>query len=705
MMLSEAMIDMKNKNALITMAHVSENADNPYFVFCEFIKYCIHKETSKEMQVDELRRSVGNELGINIPQNIINQCIQFLIDENAVSIINHKVKLIGEFDSDRFSSLQFQYMETERNVVLSLVDFAKKNKKDWSYDYAREQLLYVLDNDCLAFDILNGVKQNQIIDNDAVEEMELEDNQSSPLFTDRYIVGRFIHDLQEKDNIGFSYLRKVCEGLMICIGTYQLQSTNMSLLPQIKGTQFYFDTRLLLRALGCAGQAAVEGVNELIVMIQEGGGGIFYFPQTLEEMERAFDDALTSIEHGRIILDEEMRLFISNTKNAKTLLKVIRSTIREKLSEKKIYYRSLESYSDKDRITYGFPLIELETYMKSHLSWKLKTIENDALSIWEIHMRRRGNYRDYCGTSDCLPVFVTHNPRLISIILSFAKDNKSIKNISQWRPHRLPVITDLRLTCRLWNPSRQAERISLLRLTANVYAAQRPSPGYVKKITELVPQIDQFSPDLTTISISEYLDDQIKNRIFDRIDGNDDSMNLSLLVCTMEEALSLRLNESEEKMQEKEIENKSLKEDIDEERKDKRELIARIIDEAVEKNKNHIGFKNRIKLYACLHWEVIVSVMFCIISTVVGIITNDWNVFWLILVVAIIKLSEEISKSKFIQRRLIKRFKPQIEYRIRNKLKGHLSKLETEYYDEIVDKIIRESPYLRKCNSIIDEKE
>ena len=34
-------INMKNPNALIAMAQVAQNANNPYAAFCEYIKYCI----------------------------------------------------------------------------------------------------------------------------------------------------------------------------------------------------------------------------------------------------------------------------------------------------------------------------------------------------------------------------------------------------------------------------------------------------------------------------------------------------------------------------------------------------------------------------------------------------------------------------------------------------------------------------------------
>ena len=39
-------IDMKNPNALIAMAQVAQNANNPYAAFCEYIKYCVFSTAS-----------------------------------------------------------------------------------------------------------------------------------------------------------------------------------------------------------------------------------------------------------------------------------------------------------------------------------------------------------------------------------------------------------------------------------------------------------------------------------------------------------------------------------------------------------------------------------------------------------------------------------------------------------------------------------
>lgn len=67
---------------------------------------------------------------------------------------------------------------------------------------------------------------------------------------------------------------------------------------------------------------------------------------------------------------------------------------------------------------------------------KPRTIENDAYSLWETHMRRAGNYSEYCGTNLKLPVFVTTNSRLIGVALGYRNARPSTKEIFQWKSNQ-----------------------------------------------------------------------------------------------------------------------------------------------------------------------------------------------------------------------------------------------------------------------------
>ena len=68
-------INMKNPNALIAMAQVAQNANNPYAAFCEYIKYCIFMNTEDTMHITEIREAVGREFGIYIPHNVLLKCL------------------------------------------------------------------------------------------------------------------------------------------------------------------------------------------------------------------------------------------------------------------------------------------------------------------------------------------------------------------------------------------------------------------------------------------------------------------------------------------------------------------------------------------------------------------------------------------------------------------------------------------------------
>ena len=68
-------INMKNPNALIAMAQVAQNANNPYAAFCEYIKYCIFINTEDTMHITEIREAVGREFGIYIPHNVLPELI------------------------------------------------------------------------------------------------------------------------------------------------------------------------------------------------------------------------------------------------------------------------------------------------------------------------------------------------------------------------------------------------------------------------------------------------------------------------------------------------------------------------------------------------------------------------------------------------------------------------------------------------------
>ena len=482
-------INMRNPNALIAMAQVAQNANNPYEAFCEYIKYCVFSNVSSIMTLSEIRTAVGKEFGLYIPHNVLMKCLSYIQDEGVITFDTHQIKRAGPFDTEAFDRDREAYRATELAIIQAMMQYASKYNREWTAEHTRELLIKALDRNGLAYDIFlhegsstNGAHQPTINEREMAEmlpddeEIEPDDIATQPLFTDEYFVGKFIEETLAGDTVQKDYLLKICEGLMLCVGTYQLPSTDTNgRAPQINGTKFFFDTKLLLRFLGCASEAAVSAAAELVALIQNAGGRIYYYPQTLQEMERAFENAAKSLSYGYPPTDDEMRLYAIRIQNNPAIITAKKASLTSELANANIHLAPHETFTDNERIRFGFDRGDLQQYMRSNLPWDPQVIDNDALAIWETHMRRQGNYSEYCGTGAQLPVFVTTNSRLIGIALKFREDRSGTTALYGWKQNRLPVITDIRLTCRLWSPADHSERMSLLYLTANAVAAKRPT--------------------------------------------------------------------------------------------------------------------------------------------------------------------------------------------------------------------------------------
>lgn len=701
---------MKNSNTLIVMAQVAQNGNNPFMTFCEFIKYCIYVSPLESMTISEVKTVVGKEFGLYLPHNILIKCLSHIETEGIISCKDHLITRIGRFDTNAFDNERTLYRKKESELIKSLMQFVAEYHRDWTYDYARELLIKVLDRNGLAYDIFlhdniqKGVSMQIERDIESIIDMFPDDESSDSdadrdqmLFSDEYFVGKYIDKLFSEQSFYIDYLKAICEGLMLCVGAYQIPDidSDASVLS-IKGTSFFFDTKLLLRFLGCAGEAAVESVKELVSLIQSSGGNIYYYPQTLTEMEYAFDKAIRSLSNGSVPYDDEMRIYSTRIKHNIAILTAKKASLKEELSHSQIYYRQHDTFSEADRIRFGFDQNDLRLFMQEQLSWDYQVIENDAQAIWETHMRRQGNYDEYCGTSSKLPVFVTTNSRLIGVALKYREERTSFSSVSKWRINRLPVITDIRLTCRLWSPSSQGDRMSLLYLTANTVAAKRPTPCYINKVKALVDELREEVPQYSGICLSSYFDDNVTDAIFEDTKGLEEKMNIATFASTINELSEWKAREQEEVTAHviSERDEISLKFDAQ---------TQCVIDGAVNANKNKLGIMESL-LWLCLHWSAFVSFFFAGIFALVSYLSGDWRFLLIICVPSLIYVVEKLLSSSYVQRLLLKALLPKAEIVMENKVVKNLREVEKPYKKEIISQIKEQSDLWQKITKIVGEK-
>ncbi|MBR3967964.1 MAG: hypothetical protein IKJ93_00015 [Clostridia bacterium] len=686
-----AVINMKNPNALIAMAQVAQNASNPYDTFCEYIKYCVFTCAKENIKFNDIKESIGDKFGLHMPNNILFNCLTIIAKEGLISFDNHTINRIGSYDTSSFERELISYKKTETAIIKALVDFVSTYKRVWTEEYARDVLIKTLDGNGLAYDIFMYEKK---ISEDSTktlemselveflpddEEQEKTNGSEQPLITDEHFVSKFIDNILASNNVYKEYLRKICEGMMICVGTYQLPSMgSTSTKPQIKGTEFFFDTKLLLRFLGCASEAAVTAARELVTLIQNAGGKIYYYPQTSEEIDRAFEKAIRSLTNHTPPRDEEMRLYAASIENTIAVIRSKKATYKTELNNAGIYLKPHAYFSDKDNVRYGFDKNDLQQFMQKYLSWEDKTIENDALAIWETHMYRKGNYNDYCGTNDQLPVFVTTNSKLIGVALKFREERSKTKELAGWRQNRLPVITDIRLTCRLWSPSSDSERLSLLYLTANVVAAKRPTERYLNEIRELAIKFREQTPEYSGICLPAYFDDEVTDIIIEKTLGESDNLDITTFANTIFEMSELKAKEQEEKT------NQALNQ-LDFISKEFDAQTESIISGAVESNKNKLGLVG-IFLWIILHRTQIITILFAAIISFISYLTSDWHLLFITLIPSGLSCIEQFLASNFIAKKLLKRFHIKIEKAYNNQIIRNLRSSELPYQDIIMER-------------------
>ena len=700
---------MKNPNALISMAHVSENQGNPYSAFCEYIKFCLFSNANDKMNIAEIKSAVVNEFGIKIPNNIILRCLEMIEAEGFASNKRHYTTRKGNYDTNEFEKVRFAFRRMEEELLNSLIEYVKQYDKFWEPEYARELLIKTLYGNGFAYEVFfnNGELEPEKIE-DLLEEGDLADEilvdldsvsdeqslSKEPLFADRTYVGKFVDELLKGDSIIKDYLIKICEGLMICIGTYQLPKENAdSSKIQIKGTVFYFDTRLLLRLLGCAGKAAVEATRELVAMIQSNGGLIRYFPHTLKEMEFAFDEATKSCSGGEIPTDNEMRIYVASIGHSATVLSAKKANLVNELSKINILEQPLQNHSEKERVRYGFDYNDFVQYMQSKLKWDMQVIENDAMSIWEAHMCRRGNYKEYCGTNERLGVFVTNNPMLVKISTEYRESHPNTTGIGAWKSNRLPVITDVRLTCRLWSPASEGKNVPLLYLSANAVAAQRPTKQYLNRIRELASKIGEHVPEFSRIPLPAYFDDNVADSLFKASKGKS-NLDIGMFVTTIEELREVGLKEKEE-------ENKQIQEQLDVV-SDKLDVQTKnIINGAIDSYSNKLTLST-IALWLVLKLEIPIGMLFAVVNTIVSAVTGEWNLMWISLIVVILLVVEYLFASDWVKNYILKKSLPKLEKHFKNSIANRLSKAEKVYEVEILNAIVDQNKLIKRCKELIE---
>lgn len=709
MIYTEVRFDMENSKALITVAYISQSNGNPYQVFCEHIKYCVSIHASRRIFLNDLRLAVEQEFGILFPQNVLRRCLNMLESEGFLVCNQHKIVQKGDFDSVAFDEKRRSFQDAENHLIERVIAEVTALGKTWDESYAKQALSKFLQAKANAFDIFyhgnletfnkecNVTKQSDDHDCEDTEENTEDKSKASESFiSDQWFVGNCIRKIIAENGREKRYLEDVVKGLMICIGAYQLPDDDKLTRLNIKNTEFYFDTKLLLRLLGCAWSEAVESTQELVKLIQMGEGRIYYFPHTLREVSDALERAEDSAKNGSYISDKEMAYYLRYGNVSASTLKAKRLSIEKELGKLKIYKRELREWDEDQNLKFGVDCNDLFKYISGEQpQWDSIAIENDIESIREVHMLRKGNYQNYYGTADKLPVFVTSNTRFVSLILDYGKIREQDKRVSQWRNNRLPIVTDMRLTCRLWNPVQDRADLPLLRLAAGAVAAQQPTPRYFAQLKQAMDDLVNNVPAYANIPVSEFCDDEVTEIVVKQTQGCIDKLDQEVLASSLEEYTRMRL-----------MDEQSLRKEVEEAKGAVEEKLKMQTDGIVEASVQK--YQNKLRGWGVLlrgvrNWDFIVAFIFVVLTSIFGVLSSTWIPLIAILIPVGLMVAERVIGHAFIKRFLLKKLVPHVEKKYKDRVSRKLTVVEKQYEKQILERCVEESKSLKMAKAEMEK--
>lgn len=588
--LNRVIFDMKNQNSLISLAYIKVN-DNPLHIFCHYILYVLLKEPTQELRADVLKDKLFAKFGLNMPQQLINNCIRLLEQRGEVVRLSHgagyRVSKTN-FDLDHFENTILELQEHENTVLESLAAFVnQKYKKGWTREDTRMHLSAFLGKEGYGAQLF------------LQKELKIEGKQASP----SVYIGRYVNYLQRQpDCLELHYLEEIVNGMMVLQGISQTGDYQQNKNQKFKGTVFYFDTKLILRALGFSWNAQVESVRELVRLLRDKyEAKIGIFPQTLSEVENALAAAGASLQKGQPIRDLELKLYSELYPTDAAMLSDFSSIVPELLKrELGIDAPAKINWDKPEAQKYNINVTAIADYIEAQCGWRRGAIDNDVEVINQINILRKADYTRQYGGKEKLPVFVTSNSKLAYTFRDYIMAND--KNRKGWSTHALPVISDNMLLYRVWIPfASEYGSLPALTLSRFAYSAQSEGIVFYEKFRAMASTLEK-TKNVDLVDVTEAVRRKVEDILMMATDGDPERITEDVVATSFDEYVRLeKLHLMEE--------NKNLNE-----KKESRD--SQVIELLAQKYVNKLGPRRLLLLLAKLWWLFAFAALFAITSAI-----------------------------------------------------------------------------------------
>ena len=680
-------IQMNNRNSLIALSFLRE-VENPYEIFCNYIEYCLLNFKGHMASYEKLLDSFKNNSGLNIPNYIFSHCLKIMFSKKAIEKRNNGTMyyLINQtLDLSKFKTKTKLLERQEQDLLSDLVSFVKEYNKSWTIKEAKNYLCDLLLADDNVYSIFNEEKPHKNFDES----------------TNEWLVQKYIRNIYESKDVYYDYLMDIVQGLVVYVGTlYTNPNNNIN----IVNTDFYFDTKLILRFLGYTSDVYHQSVTQLIDLIRKiYNGNICVFRHTVKEIESALYNASKNLSNNTEIDDNELRIY-SKLKNIDSDdFRVFSDSVEQDLINNGIRIQEEIAWENRDCWIDAIQEdVLFDEIKKTRKIYKEQSIKNDVNAINQINMLRKGDYSVHFGGENALPIIVTNNSVFIKCIKNFILKDLETDSNSTWKIGRMPIISDTALMCTLWsNTSNKNIEIPELLFSKNAHAILQYDDSFFDNLRERSKILNEkYKCKIFNLSVERM--EKIESLIIKNNNGNIEGLSDEDIIFTIEESYKADKMYLQKEVAEKENIISEQTAIIVEKEQEIETKKQQLIQAYSKKYINDFGLYYLLIIISNYWWIIstliLALISFCIPNIESNKISNLGIKCIISLLPLVYKLIIEILK-KFVSRKEVTdKINIICMNKVRNgyikRLRNSLSDEERTYEEEIIDYCLNNAKYL-----------
>jgi hypothetical protein len=439
--------------------------------FVPFVAECLRAAPRPEVSMDYLQQAMIDSFGLKIPQSALKTILKRTVKRGYA----HKMERVIVRNDRSLARLKLAKVSAEvlrqhEALVRKLVQFCNDCfQLNWSHDQASASLLSYISNRSTPLLAL------------AVRAKPIPDPLPSTKQVE-FVLSKFTLNLFHNDAEGFKFLETLVKGSILASALLYPEMGEIR--QRFEGTEIYFDTPFLMRAIGSSGPNFQSGCRELIELLYEQNASLKCFQHTRDEMYGVLDAAARALRHpsdARGLLGATVECFISLGYQPSDV-ELLLARLDKVLKALHIEIKPKPAHDAKwglDEVSLGKVLCD-EVHYRNQVA-----LNYDVDSLTAAYRLRHGE--SFRRIEACKALFVTTNANLARASRKYFRE-KEIESDSS-----VPIcVLDDYIGTLAWlkNPA-SAPQLPRQRIIADSYAAVNPSDALWRRYLNEIDRLQE----------------------------------------------------------------------------------------------------------------------------------------------------------------------------------------------------------------------